>query len=251
MPLQSGVFSLTVSDAISLSLSGLLVLLYWKMYRTQEGQRQVAAEQTRILDRQSEIMSLTMRPAVTCDRFSADDDTLFVRLSNDGTGTADRLQVKCALYGDTGEDGEQFVPAHSYDSAPSVNTAYVTLVSTVGPDDGDVTLTDRLHPDQTGWFEADPVLTVDEREQRPLSEAVAALPDWEVNALAVDFYLGVDDTTGRQTVSHLATFRNVPRDVASLEDVVQADETPVPVFHAVDQSERPSLATNVEAGEPT
>lgn len=238
-------FEITISDLLSIVLSALLVLLYWKMYQIQSEQKQTLESHDDALSQQAEIMSLEYQPDINCKKISAEGDTLYMLLSNNGLGSANALQAKCAIYSQRQQsDGEDtFELASLEEENTIINTHYSSAYSSNEPgtqqDDRGLR---KIQSGETSWFKSEIKMIVNENEISPFSNVTQKLSvDWDTEWIAFDLYLGSLDTLGRQHILILDSYRNVPLNPMTLEEAIKKGEDSEPIHMATDATAHPAV----------
>jgi hypothetical protein len=245
MQIVTEIFEITISDLLSIVLSALLVLLYWKMSKIQSEQKQILESHDDALRQQAEIMSLDYQPDINCRKISAEGDTLYMLLSNDGLGSANALQAKCAIYSQRQKsDGEHAFELASLEEENTVITTHYSSAyssNEPGTQQEDRGL-EKIQPGESSWFKSEIKMVVNENEISPFSDVIQRLSvDWDTEWIAFDLYLGSLDALGRQHILILDSYRNVPLNPMTLEEAIKQGEDSEPIHMSTDEIKRPAV----------
>lgn len=245
MQIATEFFEITVSDLFSIVLSALLVLLYWRMYQIQSEQKEILRSHDDALNQQAEIMSLEYQSDISCENISAEDDTLYMLLTNNGLGSANVLQAKCAIYSQRQQTdgGDTFKLASLEGENTVITTHYSSAYSSTEPSaQQDRSGLRKVQPRETSWFKSEIKMVVNESEICSFSDVTQKLSvDWDTEWIAFDLYLGSLDALDRQHVLILGSYRNVPLDPMTLEEAIQKGDDSEPIHTATGEVKRPAL----------
>ncbi|SFR90858.1 hypothetical protein SAMN05216559_0845 [Halomicrobium zhouii] len=204
----------------SLGLSGLLALLYWRMYREQQSQNEVQRTQSDIMDRQTKLMAASFKPDITVESVSAAGDTIEIVVKNAGRGRAKNFRVCCQPYLAAVEEGYQ--PAWEFID-PELRPVVVPLSRT----------------DESGSDEREPYRGTIEIEQsaggqsrRPFRDCVREVSARNWNGrIAVELYLVYDSELGDRFVKRFACLNDFEIESAcTIERAMETSATDDPIL---------------------
>lgn len=268
IPIQSlpeGFFTVDVTDVISVFLSLILVILYWKMYRFQEIVATIQENQAKIMEKQTDFMEANHQPILDIEEISADGDEINITLQNRGNGPARNLLIQCVAYKQmekTTEEGTELSNGYRGEGsvlAPKWNRLWRRSAPKLRADGGDQANGphDGIETDEPPTqFEAD--LTFEYMAigsgsyEVSFSEALERVSrEWDAEYIALDFHIAFTDITRQVYSQSIGSFGNIPLDEGgtfedALEDVYMGHPIDEPVSEDEVASMMPISSENVK-----